>query len=133
MPEGRVSEPSGCKITRARSELVRCLAKPTTMNRWNIPDWLEREVLERDRSCVYCGVAFTGREASRVHRPSWEHITNDTRIITRENIARCCIGCNSSKGNRNLSEWLMSPYCAARGITGESVALVVQSYLASNS
>ena len=56
------------------------------MNRWNIPDWLEREVTERDRSCVYCGVAFTGREASRVHQPSWEHITNDARIITRENI-----------------------------------------------
>ena len=103
------------------------------MNRWNIPDWLEREVIERDRSCVYCGVAFTGCEANRRHHPSWEHITNDARIITRENIARCCIGCNASKGKKTLVAWLMSPYCAARGITGESVALVVRSYLAANS
>jgi hypothetical protein len=106
---------------------------PAIMNRWNIPDWLEREVTERDRSCVYCGVAFTRSEANRRRQPSWEHITNDTRIITRENIARCCIGCNASKGKKNLVAWLTSPYCAARGITGESVALVVRSYLASNS
>ena len=103
------------------------------MNRWNIPDWLEREVIERDRSCVYCGVAFTGCEANRRHHPSWEHIRNDARIITCENIARCCIGCNASKGKKTLIEWLMSPYCAARGITGESVALVVRSSLAANS
>jgi 5-methylcytosine-specific restriction endonuclease McrA len=103
------------------------------MNRWNIPDWLELEVIERDRSCVYCGVVFTGREASRRHHPSWEHITNDARIITRENIARCCIGCNASKGKKTLVAWLTSDYCAARGITGESVASVVRSYLASHS
>ena len=103
------------------------------MNRWNIPDWLERVVIERDRSCVYCGVAFTGREASRRHYPSWEHITKDARIITRGNIARCCIGCNASKGKKTLLAWLMSPYCAARGITGTSVASVVRSYLASHS
>ena len=103
------------------------------MNRWNIPDWLEREVIGRDRSCVYCGVAFTGREASRLHHPSWEHITNDARMITRENIARCCIGCNASKGKKNLVAWLTSPYCAARGISVESVASVVRSYLAANS
>ena len=25
------------------------------MNHWDIPDWLEREVKERDRTCIYCG------------------------------------------------------------------------------
>ena len=74
------------------------------MNRWNIPNWLEREVIARDRSCVYCGVEFTEQSASRRYRPSWEHIINDARIITRENIARCCIGCNASKGTKNLLE-----------------------------
>jgi 5-methylcytosine-specific restriction endonuclease McrA len=98
--EDRVSEPSGCKLN---ASLQPTGDGPTTMNRWNIPDWLEREVIERDRSCVYCGVAFTGGEANPCHRPSWEHITNDVRIITRENIARCCIGCNSSKGRRASS------------------------------
>jgi hypothetical protein len=30
------------------------------MNRWKIPQWLELEVKERDRKCVYCGVTMLG-------------------------------------------------------------------------
>ena len=96
------------------------------VNRWKIPEWLEREVLERDRSCVYCGADFASAVASHRQRPSWEHIINDARIVTRENIARCCIGCNASNGRKVVSEWLNSNYCRTRGITAESVALVVQ-------
>jgi hypothetical protein len=78
------------------------------MNRWNIPTWLEREIKERDRSCVYCGVSFN--EGSSLHgRASWEHIVNDARIVTRENVALCCIGCNASKGAKPLSVGF-SPY-----------------------
>lgn len=101
------------------------------MNRWKIPDWLEREVIERDRGCVYCGVEFTEHTASRRVRPSWEHIINDASIVTRGNIARCCIGCNASKGTKRLADWLQSKYCATRGITRASVASVVQSALES--
>ena len=103
------------------------------MNRWNIPDWLEREVIDRDRCCVYCGITFTVQSENRRDRPSWEHIINDARIVTRENIARCCIGCNASKGRKSLVEWLESKYCRTHEITRESVAPVVQSLLASNS
>jgi hypothetical protein len=58
------------------------------MNRWNIPDELEGEIIERDGMCVYCGVAFDVADPRR-GRPSWEHIINDEAIVTRENIARC--------------------------------------------
>ena len=102
------------------------------MNRWNIPDWLEREVIERDRCCVYCGVEFTAQSPSRRDRPSWEHIINDARIITRENIARCCVGCNASKGIKGVVEWLESKYCRTHGITRESVTSVVRSTLESH-
>src|SRR5215471_4752961 len=55
------------------------------MNRWNIPDWLEREVILRDKACVYCGTVF-GTDERFGSRPSWEHIINDARIIiTTEN------------------------------------------------
>src|SRR6476660_2026493 len=37
-------------------------------------------IYEIASSCVYCGIEFTGPEASRCHQPSWEHITNDARI-----------------------------------------------------
>ena len=42
------------------------------MNRWNIPDEMEKE------------------------------------IIIRDNIARCCSSCNSSKGTKKLSDWINS-------------------------
>jgi len=100
------------------------------MNRWNIPAWLEREVVDRDRSCVYCGTSFAQISATRRARPSWEHIVNDARIITKENIVLCCIGCNASKGTKAIAVWHQSHYCGARGITERSVAPVVQAALA---
>ncbi len=100
------------------------------MNRWNIPAWLEQEVVERDRSCVYCGIVFADGFAPRRARPSWEHIVNDALLVTRENIALCCIGCNASKGAKDLAVWLESKYCKSRGITGLTVAPVVQAALA---
>jgi hypothetical protein len=104
---------------------------PRRTNRWNLPGWLESEVTQRDRSCVYYGVHFADQSASRRDQPSWEHIVNDARIITLENIARCCIGCNASKGTKRLIDWLQTKYCRTRGITRESVASVVRSAIES--
>jgi 5-methylcytosine-specific restriction endonuclease McrA len=99
------------------------------MNRWGIPDWLEREVTARDKRCVYCGVAFCSSATSRA-RATWEHIVNDARIVTRENIARCCASCNASKGTKHLADWFTSAYCQRRGITSETVSDVVRRALA---
>jgi hypothetical protein len=95
-------------------------------NNWNIPAWLEREVRARDKACVYCGVAFTPANLSRRSAASWEHIINDASIVTRENIALCCCGCNSSKGQKRLSVWLESKYCLAKGINASKVASIVK-------
>ena len=76
------------------------------MNRWGIPDWLEEEVRDRDKVCVYCGIQMIEQAPLPGHRKSlatWEHIINDANIVTRENIARCCAACNSSKGTKNLT------------------------------
>src|SRR6202030_4548670 len=73
-------------------------------------------VLARDKNCVYFGGAPT----------TWEHIVNDARIVTRQNIARCCGPCNSSKGTKDLAVWLQSTYCKTKGITKETVAEVVR-------
>lgn len=95
-------------------------------NRWGIPGWLEREVLARDAACVYCGVRFGEPDAPRRDRASWEHIVNDARITTRDNIALRCVGCNASKGRRDVGVWLAGRYCEAKGITPETVAPIVQ-------
>jgi 5-methylcytosine-specific restriction endonuclease McrA len=95
-------------------------------NNWNIPDWLEKEVRERDKSCVYCGVDFTLANISRKSAASWEHIINDAKIITRENIVLCCCGCNASKNQKQLSVWLQSKYCKERGICADTVAPIIK-------
>ncbi len=100
------------------------------MNRWNIPAWLEQRVIERDKTCVYCGVDFSFAEASRGMRPSWEHIVNDASLVTLDNIARCCISCNASKGAKDLLNWLESAYCKRKGISDSSVTQVVQNAIA---
>lgn len=95
-------------------------------NNWNIPAWLETEVRERDKACVYCGVEFTDAGVSRKSAASWEHVINDATIITRENIVLCCCGCNASKGQKQLFVWLQSRYCKERGITPASVAPIIK-------
>ena len=95
------------------------------MNRWNIPLWLEGEVIDRDKKCVYCRTEMIDRVpkgSSRSKAATWEHIINDETLVTRENIARCCSSCNSSKGTKDLSVWMNSKYCKQHGITEDTVA-----------
>jgi len=60
---------------------------------------------------------------------TWAHIINDARIVTRQNIARCCAACTSSKGTKMLTAWLQSDYCKRHGIDEETVADVVRKAL----
>lgn len=99
-------------------------------NNWNIPSWLEGEVRSRDKTCVYCGTAFTSPKVSKKTASSWEHIINEETIVTRENIALCCCGCNASKGQKEFFVWLQSKYCVERGITEESVAPIIKKAIA---
>jgi hypothetical protein len=108
----------------------RYLAHRKIMNRWNIPALLEQEILARDTACIYCGVDFSFPVATRGARPSWEHIVNDAKIITRENIARCCMSCNASKGTKDIEAWLLSKYCERKGINKNTVAEIAQNALA---
>lgn len=102
------------------------------MNKWNIPEWLEQEVRQRDKKCVYCGVAMLElplADGSRRKVATWEHIINDSRIITRANIVRCCSSCNSSKGTKELASWIDSDYCKKHGINKDTVAPVIRKAL----
>lgn len=104
------------------------LVKRSSMNRWNIPIWLENEITERDRSCIYCRTPF-GFGTGKGSFASWEHIVNDAKIVTRENIALCCRSCNSSKGAKLIAKWLDSSYCKRRRITSETIADIAKSAL----
>lgn len=99
------------------------------MNKWGIPDDLEKRVRLRDRECIYCGKHFTTVPEKRGDRPSWEHIINDATIITEDNIALCCISCNSSKGSKTLENWLKSNYCKRNSIKYSRLASIAQRHL----
>ncbi|GKT09958.1 hypothetical protein [Desulforhabdus sp. TSK] len=105
------------------------------MSRWAIPDWLEVEVKARDKACVYCGTQLIEQvppQGPRKAVATWEHIINDANLVTRENIARCCVACNSSKGTKRLADWLKSSYCKKHGINKDTVAEVVKDSLRAN-
>ena len=102
------------------------------MNRWNIPAWLEHEVRARDKRCIYCGIEMlekAPRGSPRKTVATWEHIINDARIVTRENIALSCSGCNSSKGQKSLADWLQSPYCMKNDINESTLATIAKEAL----
>jgi len=99
-------------------------------NQWRIPRVLALEVAVRDQKCVYCGGQFSALGKFNRNRASWEHIVNDLALITPENIAVSCVGCNASKGKQTLVSWLASDYCARYKITETSLALVAQLALA---
>ncbi len=117
------------KINRVIPVIFKLCVKRSNLNmtnKWNIPAWLEKEVRERDTVCVYCGNVFLSHKESTKASASWEHIINDAKIITIENITLCCRGCNASKGQKQLSAWLQTKYCKERGITPESVAPIIK-------
>ena len=95
-------------------------------NNLNITEWLEKEVRGRDKACVYCGVEFTPTKVAKKTAASWEHIINDAKIITKENITLCCCGCNASKGVKKLSDWLQSKYCIERNINPDTVSPIIK-------
>ena len=98
-------------------------------NKWGIPKEVEDLVIKRDLFCIYCGVDFSINHESRKTKPTWEHIINDVRISTMENIALCCTSCNASKGAKLLLNWLSSPYCISKQINEKTVAAVVKNAL----
>lgn len=102
------------------------------MNRWNIPKDLEIELLNRDIHCVYCGINLINKVSkgqSRRNAVTWEHIINDSSIITKENIASCCSSCNSSKGTKKLNDWLETDYCIKKNINFNTVAPIIKQAL----
>lgn len=86
------------------------------------------EVKKRDTSCVYCGIKFDN--SKRKTKASWEHIINDAKIVTIDNICLCCVSCNASKGAKDLADWINnSRYCKENNITRTTVSNIIKSAL----
>lgn len=102
------------------------------MNRWNIPELLEEQIRKRDKRCVYCRIAFERylpATRRRIKIATWEHIDNDVRNKTLDNVVLCCGACNSSKGAKKLLDWFASDYCKKRNINKRTVLPIVKNWL----
>jgi 5-methylcytosine-specific restriction endonuclease McrA len=104
----------------------------TMSNKWNIPDWIEKKVMERDKYCVYCNVEmkeYSHTKGTPRDKATFEHIDNYGSSSDENNIAMCCTSCNSSRGAKKLLDWFESPYCKKKNITKETVASPIKRYL----
>ena len=95
-------------------------------NKWKIPEWPEKEVLVRNKSCVYCGVKFKNNSRNGV---SWEHANNKSKDVEKWNIVLCCQSCNSSNSVKNLSDCFESPHCLDKHISKKTVANIIRKYI----
>ena len=74
---------------------------------YNVPNKKLIELVdERDKVCVYCGRKFSKDNKSRFYR-SYDHL-DPFKPHSKTNTVRCCISCNSSKGEKNVFEWVKS-------------------------
>lgn len=62
---------------------------------------LKKYIDARDRICVYCGREFNLSDRKR----TYDHLNPNLPLI-KENAVVCCSYCNSSKQNREVSNWL---------------------------
>ncbi len=99
-------------------------------NNYNIPNWLEEKVRNRDKFCVYCHAKLEEHphtNGTPGDKATFEHIDNDGPP-SEENIAMCCASCNASKGVKKLLNWFDSPYCKKKNISKETVANIIQKH-----
>lgn len=79
---------------------------------------------------MYCHSEFN--KNSYKQRATWEHIDNNEKNISEDNIVLCCVSCNTSKGTKMLPEWFTTPYCQNKKINKDIVASTVKKSIKRN-
>lgn len=100
-------------------------------NEYGIPVRDEKDIRERDKTCVYCRkVMIDHSENGR--RSDWstiEHFNSLPPWNDPSTVAICCWSCNSSRGDKKLLDWFKTPYCFKRNINEKTVAEPVVKYI----
>lgn len=89
------------------------------------------DIRDRDQTCVYChkAMAPSGSDGPRSDWATIEQLNHLPPWDNPRTVAICCWSCNSSRGNRILSEWFASEYNCSRGINESAVAKPVRDFL----
>ena len=106
------------------------------MNKFGIPESVLAEIRVRDDVCAYCRkqMLFPYDKTNVADSATIEHLNREGPFhwkdgLEARDIVICCSACNSSRGQKLLTEWFESRYCLERGINADSVSETVRAYL----
>ncbi|MFA5893983.1 MAG: HNH endonuclease [Candidatus Margulisiibacteriota bacterium] len=98
------------------------------MDKWGLGE-LRKKIEKRDKLCAFCRVKMRKwhSKGPRGKAPTIEHLDNDENNKDESNIVMCCTSCNSSKGEKELRDWLKSDYCKCKekNITEKTIKNVI--------
>jgi hypothetical protein len=108
-------------------------------NRWHIPKDAELCLRKEFRVCAYCRrrmKSHRGAIGSPRDKATFEHLNRNgpfywTDGLQMRDVVIVCSQCNSSRGQKRLSDWFESTYCQAKQINATTVAPRVREYLRS--
>lgn len=116
-------------------------------NKFQIPQEVLDRVGEPDNRCVYCiqpleeykhHAGSKNRMATIEHLREegpfyWRDVVVDGVLkqggVKEEDLAICCVSCNSSRGAKPLIDWFAGEYCRERNIDRATVRGRVREYL----
>lgn len=103
-------------------------------NNYGLPANELIKIFKRDKFCVYCHKKMTEHTANKKRTDWWtiEHLNYLPPWNNPSTVVICCWGCNSSRGNKKISDWFESEYCLKRNIGIESVPPYVRKYIHDN-
>jgi hypothetical protein len=100
-------------------------------NNYGLPNNELIKIFKRDKLCVYCRKKMTAHIASKKRGDWWsiEHLNYLPPWNDPLTVVICCWSCNSSRGNKKISDWFKSEYCLKRGIDIKTVPSHVKKYI----
>ena len=105
-------------------------------NKFGIPEGELLKIRARDKKCVYCHneMIYPFIRAKQGDCGTIEHLNFDGPFYWNEglqikDIVICCGSCNSSRGQKKLSDWFRTKYCIDQNINEDTVADPVKEYL----
>lgn len=100
-------------------------------NNYGLPKTKLQKIFERDKVCVYCKKLMLSHHIGNI-RSDWysiEHLNYLPPWNNPATVTICCWSCNSSRGNKKIRSWFMTPYCLQRKISMDTVSKVVSKYV----
>ena len=74
-------------------------------------------------------MAKPSKDAWRGDWATIEHLNHLPPWDNPKTIAICCSSCNSSRGNKLITEWFESSFCKEKGINAQTVGQPVLAYI----